>query len=193
MKKFNLAVLLFILGYSSFVSSEIYKCRINGKINFTDKPCDGEKIDLNGTNALPAVKIHESETAADKEYSSSKWYTNHSGYITALEIGQQFNVPVFIYFQADWCGWCRKLEKELLETPQGKKVLKKVVKVRITPEDGDKENQLFKKLGGNGYPTILIKKPSDLVPKKYHLMKKENDSWLTIPASHLKKIIGLTT
>lgn len=195
MVRYQLIVSLFLLLYSLQVYSQIYRCTVNGKVVFTDQPCDGDRVKLSPSNTLPAVSAGEADAteAADgvgaKPYSSTRWYTDYAGYQTALGVGREYNVPVFLYFQADWCRFCRQLERELLNTREGTAALSKVVKVRITPENGDKENQLFRGLGGKGYPSVFIVRPPDSPPKKYYLMKKESHGWVTKSADYLEKVL----
>ena len=172
------------------VSSEIYKCEIGGKLVFTDNPCAGEIIQLKSTNILPPMELLNNKLDSKEAYSSSKWYADYSGYKTALNVSEKLNTPIFIYFQADWCRYCRKLENELFSTTNGRKILKKIIKVKITPENGDRENRLFEKFGGRGYPTIFIQKTVDGTPKKYYLMSKESGSWETRSPSYLEQIIN---
>jgi len=101
-----------------------------------------------------------------------------------------YNAPIFLYFQADWCRYCDLLERELLDTKQGKQALSKAVKVLITPENGAQEKRLFKQMRGKGYPTTLIKQPHGSAPIKYTLIRKVNNSWTTKSAGYLEQIIN---
>lgn len=62
--------------------------------------------------------------------------------------------PVFIYFFADWCGWCRRYEAEVLEIPNVRARLTKdfvPVAVNITPH-----RDLFKRHGGTAVPMTQV-------------------------------------
>jgi thiol:disulfide interchange protein len=62
--------------------------------------------------------------------------------------------PVFLYFFADWCGWCRRYEAEVLENPS--------VRARLTKEfipvavNIDTRRDLFKRHGGTAVPMTQV-------------------------------------
>ncbi|GDY28000.1 hypothetical protein AHAT_38900 [Agarivorans sp. Toyoura001] len=163
-------------------ASQIYKCNVAGKVVFTDKKCDGEIVNLKANNSNSSEEVKGL-------YNDSKWYRNYPGYIEALELSERINVPVLLYFQADWCGYCRLLEKELLSTYRGKTSLKRIIKVNISPEAGDDESLLFESLGGKGYPTVLIQNQFDKPPTWLTFMEKINGKWKTKSANYLDTII----
>ncbi|MGI1668757.1 MAG: thioredoxin family protein [Neptuniibacter sp.] len=175
-------ILLLLISNNSF-STEIFKCIVDGRTVFTDSPCSGQKVDFNKINSISTT------ISSDKNYSSTQWYAEFQGYKQALELSKKTSTPIFVYFQADWCRYCRKLEKELLYTHQGKQVLNKVIKVRVTPEKGENERKLFEQYGGRGYPSIFIIESFDASPKKYYFMEKGVNGWNTKPASYLKQVI----
>jgi thiol-disulfide isomerase/thioredoxin len=177
-------LLLFVLvDYAS--AGTVYKCKIDGRLVFTDKSCEGEIVMFTPANAVPS--IHREVNGG--RYNNSTWYYEYSGYRKALSLSKKNNVPIFIYFHAEWCKFCRKLEKELINTSSGDAVLSKVIKVKITPEKGQAENDLFKKLGGRGYPSIFIQKSVSSDPKKYYLMSQESGSWSARSVSYLSDLI----
>ena len=180
--RFISTFILLLLASGGIAASEIYKCHVNGKAVYTDEPCEGSQVDLKATNTVPSVDVDE--------YSSSTWYIDYSGYTSALKISAHYNVPVFIYFQADWCGYCRQLERELLNTSEGKRILRRVVKVRVTPENGGNEKALFQQFGGRGYPSIFIKKSSTAAPQKYYFMQNSTAGWGTKSAIYLSETIN---
>ena len=157
--KIIFSCLLFIFTLLPTVSSaEIYKCTVAGKLVFTDQPCGGEKVILGETNSMSAEEQPFEYEPLKNVYGSSQWYYGHAGYKRALRVQKKYNAPIFIYFQADWCSYCRKLDEGLLNTPQGAKVLRNVVKVKISPEDSKRDDDFFRSLGGTGYPTVLLQK-----------------------------------
>jgi thiol-disulfide isomerase/thioredoxin len=46
---------------------------------------------------------------------------------------------VVVYFQTDWCGWCRRLNQEYLADRTVAQYLLRLQKVAINPERGDDE------------------------------------------------------
>lgn len=67
--------------------------------------------------------------------------------------------PLIIYFHVDWCGYCRKFNKEFLNDDKVYGYLSQFRMVQINPEDGVRERAVFKQYGGTGYPTFLITYP----------------------------------
>jgi thiol-disulfide isomerase/thioredoxin len=147
-------------------SAEIYKCTVAGKLVFTDQPCDGEKVVLGEMNSMPAEEQPFEYEPLKNVYVSSQWYYGHAGYKRALRVQKKYNAPIFLYFQADWCSYCRKLDKGLLNTSQGAKVLRHVVKVKISPEESKRDDDFFRRLGGNSYPTVLLQKEGMSSPQE---------------------------
>ena len=46
----------------------------------------------------------------------------------AIEISQKTNKPIMLFFTgSDWCGWCKKLVREVYKTPEFSKWAKKNV------------------------------------------------------------------
>lgn len=160
-----------LLPAASF--AEIYKCKVNGKLVFTDQPCEGGKVTLGETNSMAAEEQPFEYEPLQKAYNSSQWYYGHAGYKRALRVQKKYNAPIFLYFQADWCSYCRKLDDGLLNTSQGAKVLRNVVKVKITPEDSKRDDEFFRRLGGNGYPTVLLQKDDVSSPQTLQMFSNK--------------------
>lgn len=160
--------------------AEIYKCTIAGKLVFTDQPCEGEKVILGKTNFMPAEKEPFVYVQKKPAYNSNQWYYGHAGYKRALRLLKKYDAPIFLYFQADWCGYCRKLEEGLINTRPGKLALKKVIKVKISPEDSKRDDDFFRRLGGTGYPTLYLQADELSKPR-------------TISAYSNKKLISANT
>ncbi len=95
------------------------------------------------------------------------WYDLQEG----LKLAQERNKHIFIDFTAQWCGWCKKMEKDVFSDPEVEKVLTEdFVPVRV---DGDSERELEIKgykvteknltkyeFGVKGYPTFWFLTPS---------------------------------
>jgi len=94
---------------------------------------------------------------------------------------------MLLYFQADWCHYCRELENNLLSLGEAKLAMRPFIKVRITPEHGDSEKALFDNLGGTGYPTLMLKSNVRALPEKLHTMNKINGEWELLSPYEFKK------
>jgi thiol-disulfide isomerase/thioredoxin len=140
----------------SISSAEIYKCYVNGKLVFTDSPCEGDKVILGVTNSMAAEETPFVYEPLKVAYASNQWYYGHAGYKRALRLQKKYDAPIFVYFQADWCSYCRKLENQLIQTSKGVKALNKAIKVKVSPEDSQVDDSFFRKLGGTGYPTLFM-------------------------------------
>ena len=94
-----------------------------------------------------------------------KWHTNVK---EAVVIGNKENKPLLLFFTgSDWCGWCIRLQKEVLKTPEFTKWAKdNVILVELdyprsvpqTPEIKQQNYEIQNVLGVQGYPTVYFVK-----------------------------------
>lgn len=92
-----------------------------------------------------------------------KWETNID---KAMEVSNKTKKPMLLFFTgSDWCGWCIRLQNEVLKTPEFAKwanenvVLVELDFPRRTPQDPaiQQQNQgLAQAFQIGGYPTIWI-------------------------------------
>lgn len=92
-----------------------------------------------------------------------KWHTDVK---EAIAIGNKENKPLLLFFTgSDWCGWCMRLQKEVLTTPEFTKwANEKVILVEVddpkrtpqAPEIRQEYNQIRSALGVVGYPTVYF-------------------------------------
>jgi protein disulfide-isomerase len=97
----------------------------------------------------------------------AEWHTDVN---KAINISIQTGKPLFFFFTgSDWCGWCKKLQKEVFFKPEFKKwanssvVLVELDFPRRTPiaEDLKKQNRdLAQMFGVRGYPTVWFVTPT---------------------------------
>jgi protein disulfide-isomerase len=90
-----------------------------------------------------------------------KWFTNVN---EAMAVGNKENKPLLLFFTgSDWCGWCIRLQKEVLKTPEFATWAKQnVVLVELdyprakaqTNEIKQQNAQLQQIFGIQGYPTV---------------------------------------
>src|SRR5437867_228320 len=59
--------------------------------------------------------------------------------------------PVFVDFTTDWCGWCKKLDKDTYSQPSVAEAMKAFVNVRIDAEKGEGP-ALAKRFFVHGFP-----------------------------------------
>lgn len=92
-----------------------------------------------------------------------KWHTDVK---EAIAIGNQENKPLLLFFTgSDWCGWCIRLQKEVLLTPEFTKwANEKVILVELdyprsvpqTPEVKQQNAELQNAFGIQGFPTVYF-------------------------------------
>ena len=93
-----------------------------------------------------------------------RWLNGSAGYARAVELQQELNVPLVVYFYADWCPYCHTLDGQYLPSAPVQEYLRHVVKVRINPEHGPPERELANRYGVTGYPTFLIMRTASARP-----------------------------
>lgn len=89
----------------------------------------------------------------------------------AVKISEKSKKPLLLFFTgSDWCGWCMRLQKEVLLTPEFAKWAKENVVLveldypRRTPQEPEVKKQnaeLQQFFGIRGYPTVWFVKGSN--------------------------------
>lgn len=97
--------------------------------------------------------------------------TWHNDLSKASELAIKSKKPLLLFFTgSDWCGWCMRLQKEVLTTPDFAKWAKdNVVLVELDfprrkqlPDDIRKQNADMEQLFGiRGYPTVWFVTPTN--------------------------------
>jgi len=86
-------------------------------------------------------------------------------YEEAKKAAEARNKPMYLHFTTTWCGWCRKIEKDIYGAEEGKAALKDFVPASLdcTVPQGEQPGgeakvniELMKKYGGGGYPFLVI-------------------------------------
>jgi thiol-disulfide isomerase/thioredoxin len=106
-----------------------------------------------------------------KEYKERNWLENAAGMKEGLSAARQFDIPLLLFFYADWNADCQLLWDELLNSSGFKNDTKNIVKVRINPEHGKEEGQLAADYQLRCYPTTLVLHPGKGDPRKIRLLK----------------------
>ena len=87
------------------------------------------------------------------------WRHGHSGHAQALSAAERSDEPLVVYFQTDWCPWCRKLNDRYLRNGAVREMLARMQKVELNPERGHSERALFGRYGGSGFPSFYVLVP----------------------------------
>ncbi len=103
--------------------------------------------------ALAAALLYVS-VAASSAYAAITWAGNLN---SALKEAKSKSKPVMADFYTDWCGWCKKLDRDTYADPEVVSLSKKFICVKV---NGDKYPDLVSKYGVSGYPTIIFLDPA---------------------------------
>jgi thioredoxin-like negative regulator of GroEL len=76
-----------------------------------------------------------------------------NSYEQALARARQNNRNALLIFSASWCGYCKKLKKDMLPTADVRRALGGYVLAEL---DADREKALATRLGVDGLPTLIV-------------------------------------
>tara|TARA_R110002111_G_scaffold168038_2_gene233926 strand:+ start:28216 stop:28719 length:504 start_codon:yes stop_codon:yes gene_type:complete len=105
----------------------------------------------------------ESENeSADQSENLIKW---HKDLESAHQAALKSNKPIFIVFDASWCTYCRKLEKDTLSDPRMSRYLNQAFEpVRL---DFDKDREIADTLKVKSIPcTVVLSSEADLLARQ---------------------------
>ena len=124
-----------------------------------------KKILFSLTMLFTVVVIHSQANSDSREATNLTWHTDVK---EALVVSNKENKPLLLFFTgSDWCGWCIKLQKEVLRTAEFEKwAAANVILVELdfprknlqTPEMQNQNNQVMQAFGVQGFPTIHLVK-----------------------------------
>lgn len=132
---------------------------------------DNKVVAIKSTKELTEANVHETvppasrpaRTARPVTTSAETWTTD---YEAALAQARNEGKQVFLFFTgSDWCGWCKRLDGEILSTREFKEyaasklILVKLDFPRALPQSDQvkaQNSQLAKKHRIRGYPTVVI-------------------------------------
>jgi thioredoxin-related protein len=93
------------------------------------------------------------------------WDYFHKTYADAEKAAKAEGKPLYLHFTTTWCGWCRKIEKDIYSDEEGKKALSSFVCATLDctePKGGESSADvkfnidLMRKYGGRGYPFLVM-------------------------------------
>ncbi len=129
------------------------------------------------------------------------WYTDMN---KATEASLKENKPLLLFFTgSDWCGWCIKLQRDVLKTNEfatwatQNVILVELDFPRSTPQDNAikmQNAQLAQTFGIRGYPTVWFVNPVKGEDAKVNLQglgslgyDKSATTWITNANTYLPK------
>ncbi len=77
----------------------------------------------------------------------------------AFELAVENDRMLLVDLYADWCGWCKVLERKVFATTEFKTFAKDFVLLHVDVEDGGQGTELQARYGAGTLPTILILTP----------------------------------
>lgn len=80
----------------------------------------------------------------------------------AYKAAAQENKPVMIDIYTDWCGWCKKLDRDVYTAKAVVELSGKFICLKLNPETDQEHGALFKV---DGFPTIIF---TDAKKKELH-------------------------
>ncbi|MBJ6366484.1 thioredoxin family protein [Snuella sedimenti] len=137
--------------------------------------------------------------------SFSQELTWHTDMNKASEIAMKEKKPVLMFFTgSDWCGWCKKLQKEVFQTQdfevwaKDNVVLMELDFPRRTPQEQSvkvQNYQLQKIFKVRGYPTVFFVNPEKKPDGKMNLnslgktgfVRGGAQQWLSVANNIIKK------
>ena len=70
------------------------------------------------------------------------------------------NKLIFLDLYTEWCGWCKKLQRDTFPSTEGKKALEHFVVLTIKTQERNgtptEDNPLEKQFKVEGYPTLIV-------------------------------------
>jgi thioredoxin-related protein len=120
-----------------------------------------KKLALTLFLVLGSLTIQAQGSSESEQAKQLTWQTDMN---KAIEISKKTKKPLLLFFTgSDWCGWCMRLQKEVLKTPEFEKWAKNNVVLveldypRRTPQPAEIQKQnmeLQQTFAVQGYPTV---------------------------------------
>ncbi len=121
------------------------------------------------------------------------WFEGAAGFAAGLEQAQAEDQSVLVYFYADWCGYCRQLEANLLERSTVEDYTKYLVKIRINPERGAHERDIANQYGVAGYPAVFVHPAVSVRPRRVVRMVVDGGKRrLMTPEEYVRMLASVT-
>jgi thiol-disulfide isomerase/thioredoxin len=101
-------------------------------------------------SALPAT------AAGPPPFAAKAWLNGPDGLVAGITAAEQDGKVLLVYFYTDWCGYCRQLEKTVLDTPAFAEFVAAQAAVRVNPEKGPRERDMASFYDVRGFPALFV-------------------------------------
>ena len=104
---------------------------------------------------LPSWANAQSLQTAALRSDGIAWHTQPADILQALDDAESEGTPVMIYFHADWCPWCRRMEANTFSDSDVQDLSERFICIKIDTET-DWGKQLMQKEGITAVPYVLF-------------------------------------
>ncbi len=74
----------------------------------------------------------------------------------AQKVAKQKNQLILVDMFAEWCGWCKRFEREVFPAKVFQDATADIVLLRLNTEDGKDGTKFAREYGINSLPTFLV-------------------------------------
>ncbi len=101
-------------------------------------------------------------------------------YKESLQKAEEYNMPILVFFMADWCGHCKNMKAKTLPDKNVVEMMKNYVVVYV---DADNDRETIRKFGVIGLPSFVItnSKEEKLKLQSGYMNPNEFYEWLNNP------------
>jgi thiol:disulfide interchange protein len=127
--------------------------------NQKSTPHASDTVDSGSDPTLPTlVRPGEPDTARpdrayDERYNKISWERSLR---SALKTASNENKAIVVDVYADWCGWCKRMDKTVYSDPRVAALGSEVVFLKLNAEDRGEGQQFARQNGVHGFPTTII-------------------------------------
>lgn len=135
------------------------------EIRFSPEPVFAAGVDeepaakpVSETDSQEAIEKRNSDAGIETSRRELKWYHSFS---EALAEAKAKDKLVFADVYTDWCGWCKRLDRDTFSDPAMVSYLaEKYICVKVNAENGKENIKLAEDAEVTGFPTGLVFKSS---------------------------------
>ena len=88
-----------------------------------------------------------------QQASASPWLKDVA---SAQKIAKEKNQLIFVDLFADWCGWCKRFEQDVIPSENFQNATDKMVLLRLNTEDGKDGTKFARDFSVSSLPTFLV-------------------------------------